>query len=155
MEPDVVVQNFIFQVCQLYDRHNPQLGKLHKLLFNSETPLEERNKYNDLYSEQFWNAVRIWRLEHKKLCENFGFKMTEHNFSETSYQSPLLYNEQKVIKVENISPTKVKVFTEHLKGQMGQMPPLVFYLELKEGNWKGTKLRMVDIDNKEFSPGDW
>jgi hypothetical protein len=155
MEPDIVVQNFISQVCQLYDQHHPKLKKLYKLFdkfaYNEKIPEDKRKQYSD----QFWYAVRIWRLEHKKLCENFGFKMTEHNFSEKSYESPLFYNEQKVIKVENISPTKVKVFTEHLKGRKEGGSPLVFYLELKKGNWKGTKLRRLDCDDKEVSPCDW
>jgi hypothetical protein len=155
MEPDVVVQNFISQVCQLYDQHHPKLKELYELFdkfaFDQKIPEGEREKYD----YQFWEAVRIWRLEHKKLCENFGFKMTEHNFSEKSYQTPLLYDKQKVIKVEKLTSTKMKVFTEHPKGRREGGSPLVFYLELKEGNWKGTKLRRLDCDNKEVSPCDW
>jgi hypothetical protein len=148
MEPELVVKNFISQVCQLYGQHSPEIDRIDQLAHDKNIPTDKRNEYN----KQFWDAVRCWRREHKKLCEDFGFKITEHNFTEANYSRPLLYDKQKVVKVETLSPTKVKVFTKHARKKSF---PLVFYLENKDGIWKATKVRRIDLDDKEFSPSCW
>jgi hypothetical protein len=130
-EPKEVVMDFISQACELHGKHSPQITKL---LRDADDARHE--------------AIKIYRLKHKKLCEQFGFNITEHNFSETSYQSPSAYENYVVAKVEKLSPTKVKVFTRIPRKRLP--PMIVFYLELQEGQWKILKARKLQ-DDKEYA----
>jgi hypothetical protein len=133
-EPKEVVTAFIGQACELNDRHSPRINEMRST----------NNPYDEL--------IRAYRLEHKKLCEQFGFNITKHNFSETSYHSPSTYENYVVAKVEKLSPQKVKVFTRIPRKRIP--PMIIFYLELQEGQWKIIKVRELRGD-KEFSVWCW
>jgi hypothetical protein len=152
--PKKIVEEFISQACSLFDQHSEHIKELGILKKNNKKNKELETKYQNMY----WDAVRLWRQEHKKLCESFGFKITEQNFSSSCYRSPIIYNKHKVMSEENISPKKTKIFTENLDPKDNDGIILVFYCELKQDRWIISKLReihKIDDPTKEQAPWCW
>jgi hypothetical protein len=133
-EPSEIVKEFISQACSLFDQHS----KIEEYLWDEE-------------------AKRRYRMEHKKLCERFGFKINKHNFSESGSRTPIIYDKHEVVREEKISDQKVKVFTEVPPEHKECFSTLVFYCELTQDRWIITKLREIDKSDggKEAAPWCW
>jgi hypothetical protein len=153
--PKELVENYIIQASEVFDKHSPRISELIQLEFkdfNSNFKKKNGNYVNiqDNKEKEKRDAIRkelirTYRNELRKVCEQFGIKLTKYNFSDTGF-GPLPYAYHRVRKIETISPTKIKIFTRVPRKKKGTC---VFYLDLVKEKWTITKYRYIDWEGKE------
>jgi hypothetical protein len=141
--PKDIVEGYIIQVSELFDKHSPKIRELFKLSDEADKnkDISDKEKYGNMKNE----LIKKYRQEHRKICEQFEIKLTKHNFSETLFCLPS-YAYHRVRSVETISPTKIKIFTRVPRKKKGTC---VFYLDLIKEKWTITKYRYIDWEGKE------
>jgi hypothetical protein len=154
--PKELVENYIIQASDVFDKYSPRISELIRLKvkdFNAsfskkkknvdvQDDKDEKRKRDEIREE----LIRNYRSELRKVCEQFGIKLTKYNFSDTGF-GPLNYAQHRVREIETISPTQVKVFTGVPRKKKGTC---VFYLDLINDKWSITKYRIIE-DNKEVA----
>jgi hypothetical protein len=144
-DPKEVVESYINQATELFDKYYPKIHELSKL--SDACKKKNQIKKAEEYNKSNWEQIKKYRCELKVILEQFGVKITQHNFSEL-YFGPMSYANHKVRNIETISPTKIKIFTNKPKKRKGAC---VFYLDLANNKWSITKYRYIDFEGKEVA----
>ena len=126
--PEEIVADFIKQSIQLHETYAPAIKEADRYRkLDIEDPMR-----SNLMDEHTWK-IKEYRKKQKGLCEKYGARITDHNFSENQYQSPCCYQGHEVINIRQESAKKVRVFTKTSIRTYNKK--MVFTLELKNDQW--------------------